>query len=226
MHDRSLDRRPDVSGPVSDRAGSELVALRLRAREGGASEPLTGETIPTLREALETAGGRILVNLDIKEGGAYAPALDIIRELEMGNQIVMKMAADPNDQVLVGAPFHGETYFMPIIRQCTEDTLRLSCAPILSAAVEGYGPFEPMAFEVTFVDLGYLSEGAPVMLSNDKRIWVNTLHPRHAAGLVDDYALLDPDTVWGVLIDRGVDMIQTDNPRELIEYLRARGLRE
>lgn len=225
MHDQTLDRMTEVVGPVSDYAVSELVTLRLRAREGGASEPLTEENIPTLREALERANGRILVNLDVK-GDAYAPAFEIVRELDMGDQIIMKMSAGPEDQALVGAPFHGETYFMPIIRQCTENTRRGSCAPTLSQVVDGYDRFEPVAYEITFVDQSYLSEGVPTMQANNRRIWVNTLEPRHAAGLVDDDALIDPDAVWGVLIDRGADMIQTDNPRELIAYLRARGLRD
>jgi len=224
MHDRTLDRMTQAAGPVSDYEVSELVKLRLRAREGGVSEPLTRETIPTLREALERANGRILVNLDVK-GDAYGPAFEIVRTLNMGDQIIMKMAANPDDPSLVDAPFHGKTHFMPVIRQCTEDTRQGACAPVLSAVVEEYDRFDPIAYEITLTDLGYLTEGVPAMKANDKRIWVNTLEPRHAAGLVDDNALIDPDAVWGVLVNLGVDMIQTDNPRELIAYLRTRGLR-
>lgn len=225
LHDQTLDRMTEVTGPVSDYEASELITLRLRAREGGASEPLTEETIPTLREALKSANGRILVNLDVK-GDAYAPAFDIVRELDMSDQIIMKMTAGPEDPFLVNAPFLGQTHFMPVIRQCTESTELGSCAPTLSEIVDGYDRFQPVAYEITFVDLNYLTEGMPDMLDNERRIWVNTLEPHHAAGLIDDDALIDPDSVWGALIDQGVDMIQTDNPRELIKYLRGRGLRD
>jgi glycerophosphoryl diester phosphodiesterase len=225
MHDVTLDRMTEVSGPVSSYTVAELAGLRLRAREGGPEEPFTEQTVPTLREALELANGRILINLDVK-GDAYAPAFEIVRQLGMQDQIVMKMAAGPEDEALIGAPFLGETYFMPIFRQCTDNTRRGSCAPTLSQVVDGYDQFDPVAYEITFVDLGYLTEGVPVMLENDRRIWVNTLQPHHAAGLVDDDAVLDPDAVWGVLIAQGADMIQTDTPRELIAYLRERGLRD
>jgi glycerophosphoryl diester phosphodiesterase len=57
------------------------------------------------------------------------------------------------------------------------------------------------------------------------RIWVNVLWPHLAGGLSDDLALNKPDEVYGVLLDRGVSILQTDRPRELQAYLRQRASR-
>ena len=224
MHDATLDRMTAETGPIADHTAAELAGLHLRAGQGGAGAALTDETLPTLQQALELAKGRMLVNLDVK-GDTYAAAFAMVDELGMGRQIIMKMAADADDPALQEAAFLGKTFFMPIIRQCTENTRKGSCAPTLSQAVAGYDRYGPVAYEVTFVELAYLTEGIPAMQEKGKRIWANTLKPFHAAGLTDAKALADPDAVWGLLIDDGVRMIQTDNPAELIAYLRARGMR-
>jgi glycerophosphoryl diester phosphodiesterase len=54
------------------------------------------------------------------------------------------------------------------------------------------------------------------------RIWVNTLWPELDGGLSDDLALDDPDATYGVLLDRGVTMFQTDRPEALRSYLARR----
>ncbi len=54
---------------------------------------------------------------------------------------------------------------------------------------------------------------------------MNTLGPEFAAGRSDDRSLADPDGNWGYLVDLGVNMIQTDRPRELMAYLEQRAAR-
>jgi glycerophosphoryl diester phosphodiesterase len=54
---------------------------------------------------------------------------------------------------------------------------------------------------------------------------VNVLWPHLAGGLSDDLALNRPDEVYGVLLDRGVSILQTDRPRELQAYLHQRASR-
>lgn len=78
---------------------------------------------------------------------------------------------------------------------------------------------------MTFTDLDYFAEGVDVMRAHGGRIWVNTLEPRHAAGITDAIAKKDPDATWGLLIELGTNMIQTDRPAELIKYLEKRNLR-
>lgn len=73
IHDETVDRTTTGSGPVRSMTLEEL--RRLDAGQG--------ETVPTAREVLETARGRVRVNLDVKEVDAALPALELVRELGM-----------------------------------------------------------------------------------------------------------------------------------------------
>ena len=222
MHDETVDRTTDGIGSVGEFALRELQQLRLRRGAGNGNEELTEERVPTLADALRVAKDRILVNLDIKET-LYDQALDIAREVGSESQLVIKMATDARDPRLANAAFHGETYFMPIIRECTDDPARF-CSPRLQNAVGAYGQYEPVAVEVVNHTDEYLIEGAGSVRELNARLWVNTL-PGFAAGRSDEKSLVDPDGNWGYLVSVGVNMIQTDRPAELLDYLKSRGLR-
>ena len=58
------------------------------------------------------------------------------------------------------------------------------------------------------------------------RVWVNTLWGSLCAGYTDAKAMKDPDANWGHLISKGVNIIQTDNPADLLQYLKNKGLRD
>ena len=62
-----------------------------------------------------------------------------------------------------------------------------------------------------------------------KLTWANSIIYNHrsqiAAGHSDDTSLLDsPDKGWGWLAERGFDLIQTDWPIMMIDYLKSAGL--
>ena len=117
---------------------------------------------------------------------------------------------------------------MPIIRECTPARLEeaVPCAKTLGPAVDRYRPFDPVAYEITFSTPAYLAEGVAAMRRNGGRVWVNTLSPHHAAGLVDADALSAPEAVWGRALRLGANMIQTDYPEALIGYLKTSGRRD
>jgi glycerophosphoryl diester phosphodiesterase len=56
------------------------------------------------------------------------------------------------------------------------------------------------------------------------RVWVNSLWRHYNAGHHDDVALENPN-VYEWYIEKGVNMIQTDRIKELVEFLRKRGLK-
>ncbi len=60
IHDKTLDRTTDGSGYISDWTLDSLKTLHLRNGQGR----VTGFTIPTLKEALMAAKGKVLINLD------------------------------------------------------------------------------------------------------------------------------------------------------------------
>jgi glycerophosphoryl diester phosphodiesterase len=58
--------------------------------------------------------------------------------------------------------------------------------------------------------------------------WYNALWPEQNGGHDDDRAVEEnsPDETWGWLVSRKAAVIQTDRPRELMNYLRRKGLHE
>lgn len=224
FHDSDLARMTDGVGAVGEHSLEQLKSLRLRSGSGGPDAPLTDQRIPTLEEVLELTKGKILTNLDAK-GDVFAPAVEIAERAGVTEQILMKTAAPPDAPELRNAAFWEMTLFMPIIGQCPAKAVSDICNQDLGERAGSYDQFDPVAFEVIFSDPDFLAQGVPAMTALGGRVWVNTLSPWHAAGIVDDDAAQDPAGTWGRLIALGVDMIQTDAPEELIAYLQQSGMK-
>jgi glycerophosphoryl diester phosphodiesterase len=63
LHDQTLDRTTNGTGSVSDRSLAELKTLDAGAK----FDPrFAGQRIPSLDEVFETIGGRLLINLELK----------------------------------------------------------------------------------------------------------------------------------------------------------------
>ncbi len=154
MHDETVDRTTNGSGSIQDLDLAELKTLSLKPGAGGDAMPLTNFGIPTLREALQAARGRILVNLDIK-ADLYTQALQVVDEVGVADEIVMKMSAAPDDPRLDRSEFLGRTHFMPIVQQCNDDPAR-TCAAVFSEVVPRYSKYAPVAVEVVNETDAYL----------------------------------------------------------------------
>lgn len=221
MHDETIDRTTSGSGKVSDLTYEEISHVRLRRGAGGDKALVSEETVPTLRDVLQLTRGAILINLDVK-ADAFKAAFEIVRQQDAEDQILMKMGARADDARLINADFIGKTLFMPIIRQCAWLNLTRNCVSRLGESISSYERFNPVAYEIIYRDEDFFREGVPEMQRSGGRIWVNTLSPGHAAGIVDENAVTDPGATWGRIISLGANMIQTDYPGKLIEFLRAK----
>jgi glycerophosphoryl diester phosphodiesterase len=90
MHDRTVDRTTNGTGELWDFSLSEL-----RELEAGSwfSEEYAGEPIPTLREVIRFARGRLKLNIEIKisreEPAIAAAVVDIIRSEECGEDCMV-----------------------------------------------------------------------------------------------------------------------------------------
>lgn len=73
MHDPTLDRTSNGTGRIQDRTLAELRELRLKDREGN----LTNRRIPTLDEAIAWARGKTILIFDKKE----VPVRDAVRKI-------------------------------------------------------------------------------------------------------------------------------------------------
>ena len=90
MHDRTVDRTTNGTGDLGDFSLNEL-----RALEAGSwfSEEFDGEPIPTLREVIRFARGRLKLNIEIKtsreEPTIAAAVVDIIRSEDFGEECMV-----------------------------------------------------------------------------------------------------------------------------------------
>ena len=225
IHDDTVDRTTNGSGIVSEMTLQEVRSIRLKTEAGGLQGKLTNWKVPLLEEILLAAKGKILINLDVKEE-IYGEALTVVENLNMVDQVLIKMVALPDDDHLRSAAFLGKTHFMPIVRQCRPEKPGMICSVDLSDVLPEYKEYSPVAYEIVFHDEEYLIDGISEIKKQHKRLWVNTLQKHHAAGHMDLDAVADPDAHWGYLIALGVDIIQTDNPVELIQYLEVKGFRK
>ena len=224
LHDPTVDRTTNGIGPINELDLDGVRRLRLLSAAGGEKAVLTYERIPTLEEALALTKGNVLVNLDVK-ADLFDKAFEVVERLGVQDEILMKMKALPEDPKLKTAKFLGRTMFMPIIKECIQDKQDKTdkspkpCAPSLYEIIPDYEVYDPIAYEIGFGDIQYLIAGVPAMRKFGGRIWVNTLEA------VDDKGIVDTDAHWGLLIKQGVNMIQTDRPSALIQYLRETGHR-
>ncbi len=84
---------------------------------------------------------------------------------------------------------------------------------------------KPYAFELIFTqDTSNVLKDNRFIRAKGAKIWYNSLWPSLNAGHDDDRAVEEHDMAgsWDWLIARGAGIIQTDRPREMIRYLRAR----
>ncbi|MEH6682305.1 MAG: glycerophosphodiester phosphodiesterase family protein [Sediminicola sp.] len=211
MHDETIDRTTTGTGKVSDITWDYLQTLQLRDGIGHATQ----HKVPTLLEALEMTKGKILVNLD-KSYDIFDKCFEIVEKTGTQKEVVIK-GGIPFEQLKEEfGRYLDKVFFMPIVRLDQADA---------GTVIEGYlKNLKPIAFEFTVPkDTIGLIEDFKDIRAKGSSIWVNSLWPNHNGGHDDEKAVLDP-TIYEWFIDNHIDMIQTDRPRLLLDYLRERGL--
>lgn len=217
IHDVTIDRTTNGKGKISDHTLDELKQLYLRNHQGGKDVDLTDQRIPTLKEALQTSKGKIMVNLD-KAYGLMKDIYPLLKETGTLNIAIFKGSADAG-QVKDDIAFMNQSViFMPIVGWNT--------AGFSERIKEYISQINPAAFEIILSKNDSILVESYYIRNHGSRVWVNTLWASLCAGYTDAKALKDPDANWGHLIDKGVNIIQTDNPVELLQYLTDKGLRE
>lgn len=225
-HDGKLDRVSDRAGRICDLTLAEVTAARLKEGLGGPDAKLTEHRVPTLVEALEACRGKILVNID-KFNTDPAGITAAIKKLGMERQIVLKSGSD-YAQVKEST---GDSWvsvesrdfvFMPIIRAPKDEAKQ----KYVLAAFRAWdtSPYVPPAYEVI------VPGPAPTQLwqamkesPNRPRIWINTLWDAQSHNHSETTRNHTPDSTWGWAIGQGATLIQTDDIRGLVNFLRLSG---
>lgn len=239
LHDATLERTTTCQGKVSDHTLAELKTCRLVV-EG--ERRVTAESVPTLAGMLSHAKGRILVNIDNKLEAADLPEIArLARSLGMADGILLKHAIW-NEQRLADtqtalADIGADVAFMPIF---ADDAVRDAGfmakvtaafdAPAAELIVWQREAGQPMT------EAGgplFSAEAQVAAAKGGWHMWINTYpitdRPEGmvAGGRGDELAIAAgrPDDVYGFWIARGATIIQTDEPRALIDWLEANGHR-
>jgi len=86
IHDDTVDRTTDGTGPIGD-----LSLKELRALDAGSwlHPKFCGERIPTLSEALDLSAGRVGLMVELKHGSERCPAIEgsLVRAIEAWNRL-------------------------------------------------------------------------------------------------------------------------------------------
>ena len=169
-------------------------------------------------DVLETFRGRCFINVD-KFWGHPAEISKAIRRHGMSDQMLVK-SAPSDDVVRVLSELAPEIAYMPIIRGIdgTHEKLMESNIRYIGCEILFFDDSEPQASPDFIARLhrnGKLAWGNSIIYNCKKQI---------AAGHSDDTAICgDPENGWGWLADHGFDVIQTDWPILLINYLKSTG---
>lgn len=212
MHDKTIDRTTTGKGLVSDWTLDSLRKLYLK--DGLGIE--TRYKIPTLEEALLICKRKALVNLD-KSYGFFNQTYDIAKKTATTKQIVMKGSHKTVEQVMADFGTKLDTItFMPIIN--------LDNQPKALQIIDDYQTkLKVKAFEIVFSkDTSKVLTRFPQIKEKGSRIWVNSLWASLNAGYEDNEAVINKDSIYGWYLKKGVNMIQTDRPQLLIDYLRSK----
>jgi len=210
MHDATLDRTTTGQGKVADFTLAEIRALKLR---DGLGSP-TPFGVPTLREALVVARGRILLNLD-KSYRFMREVMPILEETGTTGQVLIKGPGTVHEVLAENRGLLARVAYMPV-------------ASFKKPGAAGFvrdwvREAKPCAIEMVYAEwTPEVAAAFALCRENGVRIWVNTLWRQLAGGLSDDLALTDPHGVYGILLQRGVSIFQTDRPRLLQTYLARR----
>ena len=214
MHDETVDRMTDGTGRVDELSLAEIKSLKLRNRNGGT---LTSEKVPTLAEACEVSAGRIMLRID-KAYDYLDEVADVARQENTLDHIlfIVPQRVQPGNVVFNYESLLDEAYFFPTVDADG------SAGPVQVAGYQSYT--NVVALETSFADDQAITLDFEAIKAAGSRVMVYTGSAGSSGGHDDDLALTNIDLAYGWLIARGVNMIQTDQPELLLQYLRLRNL--
>lgn len=211
MHDKTINRTTHGRGRVDSYTLKQLKSFYLLDAKGRRTQ----EKIPTLEEALLLAKDKILINLD-KSYRYYEACYAIIEKTQTLEQVLIKGKKTVAEVEKKRRSHSGKGFFMPVIRLSDTEA---------ETMVSDYMKHQiPVAFEFSVPDdTMALVDDFKEIRSKGASVWVNALRAKNNAGHDDEKALSDTK-VYDWFIDNHVNIIQTDNPQLLLDYLRTRGL--
>ncbi|MBX2922712.1 MAG: glycerophosphodiester phosphodiesterase family protein [Chitinophagaceae bacterium] len=200
MHDKTVDRTTTGKGAVSGMSWKQLKKLRLLHN----GKP-TGERIPTFKEVLKLVKGNIMLDIDYKaEGGRAARStLKLLRKKGMERQSLFFLYDYKDADTLYAMNPKLQFMTRAYNKDDVDGILQLTMpVPVIHAD-----------------DKFYTDSLMSVIRVKGKRLWMNALNKYDKMEQEKKGAGFD-----ALLQLKHTNIIQTDLPKELLEYLRRRGL--
>lgn len=215
-HDRTIDRTTTGRGVIAELTYDSIARVNLLTGHGIA----TRHKMPTLRQALELCKDRIVINID-KGYDYYDLILPLSDSLGVTEQLLIKGKKPVAAVEKKMSAHHRRMMYMPIINILKPQGARLFQEYQATGVV-------PLAYEVCWDRMvPDVAACMQAIVAQPSKLWVNALWPSLNGGLDDDAAYEgEPTEVYGLLVDMGATIIQTDRPQLLLDYLRSRNLHE
>lgn len=214
MHDRTIDRTTSGKGKPEDYTWQEIQKFTLRNGLGR----ITEHKIPTFKEFLLAAKGRILIDVDkgydyfldvvklLRETGTLEQTIINVNDNTTLDEVEAKYGKVPEDIIL-----------MPIV--AFKDKAKAQ------QVIKSYLPRRNTIFQMVWSDDAMIADEDFIALKKqDYGVWLNSLWASLNGGHDDDRAVEQnqPNETWGWLIEKGATIIQTDRPKELLEYINSK----
>lgn len=216
MHDRTIDRTTNGKGQPNEYTLKEIQKFKLRNGLGRASD----HTIPTFREFLEVAKGKIYINID--KGYDYLPK--VIKELrETGTLSQTIINVNDNTTLDEVESRYGkipeDVTLMPVLAFKDKEKAITTLNSYLRHRNTVFQPVWSNDAQIEGVDFHELRK-------QGYGVWINSLWASLCGGHHDDRAVEqnEPDETWGWLVNKGANILQTDRPAQQLKYLQKKKL--
>lgn len=192
MHDATVDRTTNGTGAVSDMSYESLRTLRLKMY---GTDEVTDDTIPTLGQVLRIAKGKIYITLDIESKAPVSDVLTAVKEAGMVDDVIFFTKSSSSVSYLL------ENGAIPLP----------SCYN--NSTYNNYAAFKIIPQVYQSDNGGYTQEWA-LMKAAENKIYDNVYLLTSTLPTTDNWAILV------AALQNGVNIVQTDYPVEMINYLK------
>lgn len=215
MHDQTIDRTTNAKGKVSDYTFEEIKKFRLKNGLGR----VTLNPIPTFKEMMLAAKGKILINVD-KGNDHLTQVFRVLNETGTMNQAIVNVGDNISYNKLISTEkIPADAALMIVVNMAEPNAIDL---------IKSYKAFPKSVIQPIFnTDTLSTLKEIPAIAKNQVT-WLNSLWPSLNGGHDDDRAVEQKDAKgsWGWLLGFKPSVIQSDRPADLISYLKERQLHE
>ncbi|MBT30706.1 MAG: glycerophosphodiester phosphodiesterase [Thalassobius sp.] len=198
MHDRTVDRTTNGTGKVAELSFEDIRSLKLLH-----DEKPTEEQVLTLEEALLAAKGKVMVDIDFKlsEEADAIKTYELIKKLDMEHEVL----------------FYLYDYkYIPQLHQLNPE-IKLMPRAYSEEDVNAILKYDYI--KIVHTDHKFYTDSLmTAMLDKGVRVWINAL------GTYDEMEEKSKNSGFDLLLQKHINVIQTDLPEELLTYLKGKDL--